>query len=411
MAQFGQWSSIFETIRSQIKALGYNEDQQGKAFIIAADTGDLDKIQLHCMNHGVHYIDEYGQRPLHRASRRGHAAATRMLLQFGSDPNTCDRVGGYSAIQYAAHYQHCDVVRLLISYGADPYYHNHIACRPAIYYAMKFDKVREAIQAGTSDLFIHRSIASNFLIDNLPPDWLEGMTLKHSIAMVIVEFLPRHQLWTEVKTRVITNSTKNWHSSDLFSEKHLESERENVFLSCKYHGEFDIDKDWETLLELQRQRDLEASISEDGDDEDYSSSESDDILISDDAESSDDLEEEQKYGDGGEGLDYSTTSQTESSHSSVSGWLLSQSSLSEDDEPALNQDDHSRNRSRRKRRHRNRTRHSHRVMQRNTHQTQQRRLLWFSMLLVIVLAVICGSSDFERIWCFVLALWQSVMWQ
>lgn len=79
----------------------------------------------HISGHGVHYIDEYGQRPLHRASRRGHAAAVRyidiisfskmsdliaktlslsmlnyrMLLQFGSDPNACDKVGGYSAIQ------------------------------------------------------------------------------------------------------------------------------------------------------------------------------------------------------------------------------------------------------------------------------------------------------------------------
>ena len=90
-----------------------------------------------------------------------------MLLEYGSDPNATDHVGAYTAVQYAAHYQHDEVVRLLVSYGADVYYQNRIACRPAAYYGSKYPAVKSAIEQGLSDLYIHRSIAALFLIDNL----------------------------------------------------------------------------------------------------------------------------------------------------------------------------------------------------------------------------------------------------
>ena len=40
-------NTIWRTIKSSISALRYSEDQYGKAFIIAADTGDLDKMLEH----------------------------------------------------------------------------------------------------------------------------------------------------------------------------------------------------------------------------------------------------------------------------------------------------------------------------------------------------------------------------
>ena len=260
---------------------------------------------------------------------------------------------------------------------------------------MKFPKVKEAIMAGTSDLFIHRSIASNFLIDNLPPDWLQGMTLKHSIAMVIVSFLPRHQLWGQVKTRVITPKTKNWHSSDLFSEETVKAMKENIYFTEKYHGEFDIDEDWECLHELQRQRDMELSLSADGDDEeDYSDSESDDILISDDAESSDDMEEEHKYGEERRTVDYSTASHshTDTSHSSVS-------SLSDDDMTMLSEHRSDRARLHRKKRRRNRTHHIEDDSRQDLEQNEDwncwnipRWMLVHALLIVLIAVILLSFS-------------------
>eukprot|EP01084_Bolivina_argentea_P304988 526816_1 len=294
-------SNLWRTIKSSISALRSSEDQYGKAFIIASDTGDLDKMLEHIGKRGVSYQDEYGQRPLHRASRRGHASAVRMLLEYGCDPNATDLVGAYTAIQYAAHYQHSEVVRLLVSYGADVYYQNRIACRPATYYAHKYISVRRAIQQGTSDLYIHRSIACSFLIDNLDQNYFNNgnnsISLKHSIALLIVEFIPRHQLWTQVKTRYITNSTTNWNSCDLFSEKHLEDSKQNKIHSCQYHGEFDIDKDWDKICKL---RELTNTNMDDSySDCDYESSRS----------SNDEDEEENKY-------NYSHSSRTSLSDSS-----------------------------------------------------------------------------------------------
>ena len=236
---------------------------------------------------------------------------------------------------------------------------------------------------------------SNFLINNLPPDWLQGMTLKHSIAMVIVGYLPRHQLWGQVKTRVITLKTKNWHSSDLFSEEPVKAMKENIYFTEKYHGEFDIDEDWDCLHELQRQRDMELSLSADGDDEeDYSDSDSDDILISDDAESSsDDIEEERKYGEDGQRVDYSTTSShADSSHSSVSSLLLSQSSLSED-ETTLSPP---KKRSRRRKRRKNRIRSSDSEQEMNaTHRSSNiPRWMVIHVLLIAVIAVILANCIF-----------------
>ena len=220
-----------------------------------------------------------------------------MLLEYGSDPNACDHVGAYTAVQYAAHYQHAEVVRLLVSYGADVYYQNRIACRPATYYAHKYPLVKTAIQQGTSDLYIHRSIAAQFLIENLDQQYLSffnSQTLKHSISMKIIEFLPRHQLWTQVKTRYITNKTSNWHSRDLFSEKHLENQKKNTIHSCKYHGEFDVDKDWDANHNNNGYQNTFGNLINDySDDEDQNESDySDDDQYLDENTSSDDDDDE-----------------------------------------------------------------------------------------------------------------------
>eukprot|EP01083_Nonionella_stella_P087577 243710_1 len=341
-------SQLWRTLKSSISALRSPEDHYGKAFLIAADTGDLDKMLEHIGSRGVSYRDEYGQRPLHRASRRGHAAAVRMLLEYGSDPNACDHVGAYTAIQYAAHYQHSEVVRLLVSYGADVYYQNRIACRPATYYAHKYPSVRTAIQQGISDLIIHRSIAASFLIEHLPPHIYfvdhNSLALKHSIVLLVVEFIPRHQLWTENKTRYITNKTTNWHSSDLFSEKHLEREKMNTIHSCKYHGEFDVDKDWEAICKAKQKRDVHRdSECSDCSDSDYY-----------------DEEEEEKYHESDTDEYHSNTSQ------SVSSSTSSYKSLSDDDAAQTNNDTtrvvHRKKRRTRRMHHRRRNHYRHRVI-------------------------------------------------
>lgn len=201
------WKSTQEFGR---KFLGYNNETEGKLFLLAADTGDIEKI-LECISrNGVSYQDEYGQRPLHRASRRNHFAAVRMLLEYGSDPNAKDSVGGYTAVQYAAHYNHPQIVRLLVSYGADVFYQNRIA-KPVTHYASKYPRIRQSIQQGLSDLYIHRSIAANYILryafgtkSNCAWDYsyfeeyMNDIEIGLPIVLKIVEYLPRHQLPTEV---------------------------------------------------------------------------------------------------------------------------------------------------------------------------------------------------------------------
>lgn len=383
-------NTIWRTIKSSISALRYSEDQYGKAFIIAADTGDLDKMLEHIGARGVSYQDEYGQRPLHRASRRGHAAAVRMLLEYGSDPNACDHVGAYTAVQYAAHYQHAEVVRLLVSYGADVYYQNRIACRPATYYAHRYPLVKTAIQQGTSDLYIHRSIAAQFLIENLDDEYLSffnSQTLKHSISMKIIEFLPRHQLWTQVKTRYITNKTSNWHSRDLFSEKHLENQKKNTIHSCKYHGEFDVDKDWDDNHNGY-QNSFGNMINDYSEDEDVDESDySDDEYLDENDEdytSTDDDEDDRKYPQEDDYRHYSSNTSYSSSNLSYSSspttprHSKSNKSLSSDDD---NSSDHNGNSSlvvnrNRRNKQRNRTkrqrRNNHHNGYRHRHQNRRR---------------------------------------
>ncbi|ETO22069.1 Ankyrin [Reticulomyxa filosa] len=177
---FSWWRSTQEFGR---KFLNAGEDSLGKAFILAADSGDLE--------------NEYGQRPLHRAARRGHVAAVRMLLEHGADPNAKDNVGGYTALQYSSHYDHPEIVRLLVSYGADIYYCNEIT-RPVTYYAKKRPFIQEAISNGLNDLYIHRHICASFF--NTYCTMLDLHT-----CMVIAEFLPRHQFPTEKRTQFLGN--------------------------------------------------------------------------------------------------------------------------------------------------------------------------------------------------------------
>lgn len=63
--QLRNMSHLWRTIKSSISALRYSEDQYGKAFIIAADTGDLDKMLEHIgiYNYTLHHVIIYDVLP------------------------------------------------------------------------------------------------------------------------------------------------------------------------------------------------------------------------------------------------------------------------------------------------------------------------------------------------------------
>ena len=260
-------ANLLQHARRLAVVLRYSRQQDdfGKEFIFAGEYGDIENLHKCIVERGVSFEDEHGQRPLHRASRRGHIAAVRMLLEYGSDPNIPDSVygvGGYTAVQYAAHYNLAPVVRLLVSYGGDIFYSNQYT-RPVTSYSQDNREIAQAINNGISDLYIHRSIAASQLNrwsktaktleykvchsgntvndNNNSNNNNNRIDVNIDIWLLIIEYIPRHQLWTEVKTRFVTNKTKNWHSGQIFSTKHLSDACQNKIHSIKYNGEYDDD--------------------------------------------------------------------------------------------------------------------------------------------------------------------------
>jgi ankyrin repeat protein len=61
----------------------------------------------------------FGVRPVHAAAAHRDAAAMRLLLEAGADPDARQR-GGITALDAARHHGDDDIVGLLVEHGADP---------------------------------------------------------------------------------------------------------------------------------------------------------------------------------------------------------------------------------------------------------------------------------------------------
>ena len=61
---------------------------------------------------------EYGNTPLHRASRNGHSEAVNVLVRAGAEVNKTNEFGG-TPLYYASDNGHLEVVNVLVAAGAE----------------------------------------------------------------------------------------------------------------------------------------------------------------------------------------------------------------------------------------------------------------------------------------------------
>ncbi|XP_062995292.1 ankyrin repeat domain-containing protein 39 [Elgaria multicarinata webbii] len=86
----------------------------------AALNGDLERVKRQILNHGKpSEPDPFGYTALHYASRNGHHAVCRFLLESGAACNARTH-GGATPLHRAAYCGHMDVAKLLLAHGADP---------------------------------------------------------------------------------------------------------------------------------------------------------------------------------------------------------------------------------------------------------------------------------------------------
>lgn len=79
--------------------------------------GDLDRVrELLADGAGIKAVGEYGNRPLHCATRGGH---TEELLAAGAEIEEGRAIYGDRPLHYAARYGHTKVVKELLAAGAD----------------------------------------------------------------------------------------------------------------------------------------------------------------------------------------------------------------------------------------------------------------------------------------------------
>lgn len=61
--------------------------------------------------------------PLHIAAQKGWNEAIKLLVEYGADPNTSNRIQ-QKPVHWAAYYGHLDTIKLLISLGAELFPHD-----------------------------------------------------------------------------------------------------------------------------------------------------------------------------------------------------------------------------------------------------------------------------------------------
>ena len=87
----------------------------------AARDGDLKRVQVLVVEQGVDKEETgglYGSTPLYAASRNGHLAVVRYLVEQGADMEKADN-GGWTPLIVASYRGHLEVVRYLLEQGAN----------------------------------------------------------------------------------------------------------------------------------------------------------------------------------------------------------------------------------------------------------------------------------------------------
>ncbi len=90
------------------------------AFLDACSRGDLEAVrEWLARDKGLVSGHKNGWTGLHEASRRGHLACVRLLLQSGADPNARESGDHTTPLHWAAAHGHLEIVRALLDAGSD----------------------------------------------------------------------------------------------------------------------------------------------------------------------------------------------------------------------------------------------------------------------------------------------------
>ena len=90
-----------------------------RQFLHAVENGDLEQVK-EALGKGadVDVTDNIGQTALMAASRKGHKAMVKLLLDKGADVNAKTKMYGWTALKAAAMEGHEEIVEVLKKHGA-----------------------------------------------------------------------------------------------------------------------------------------------------------------------------------------------------------------------------------------------------------------------------------------------------
>jgi ankyrin repeat protein len=108
----------------RIAAQSLEELQFSKSCCHAASIGDLMRVKTlikkhpNCINSDGILDGKSGYTPLHYASRAGHLAIVKVLIEAGAAVNAATTAGGATSLHRAAYAGHRDIVEVLLHSGA-----------------------------------------------------------------------------------------------------------------------------------------------------------------------------------------------------------------------------------------------------------------------------------------------------
>jgi Ankyrin repeats (3 copies) len=108
----------------RIAAQNLDELEFSRSCCHAASSGDVERVQALIKKHPecIHSDGtpgcESGYTPLHYASRAGHLAIVKVLIEAGAAVNASTTAGGGTPLHRAAYAGHADVVEVLLQSGA-----------------------------------------------------------------------------------------------------------------------------------------------------------------------------------------------------------------------------------------------------------------------------------------------------